>query len=175
MGVGDRFDTGDDDATGQGNGGRKSKSRKTTRKAARASAAPAAVSSTVADSPRRPSDRYADRTDSRDAALRALLDGLHDIEDGHFDVRLTPNGDPLMAEVVIAFNRVASRNESMVDEMQRVSNAVGREGLMKERAELPEGARGGWARGLAALNSLVTDLMQPTTEVARVIKRGRRR
>src|SRR6476620_11438270 len=58
----------------------------------------------------------------------------------------------------------------MVDEMQRISSAVGREGLMKERAELPEGARGGWARGLEALNSLVADLTQPTTEVARVIR-----
>ena len=120
MGVGDRFDAADDDSTSQGNGGRKSKSRKTTRKAARASAAPAALSSAGAEATRRPgdrsSDRYGDATDGREIALRALLDGLHDIEDGHFDVRLTPNGDPLMADVILAFNRVASRSESMIDE-----------------------------------------------------------
>ncbi|MFL5561610.1 MAG: HAMP domain-containing protein, partial [Gemmatimonadaceae bacterium] len=173
MGVGDRFDASDEDSSGQGNGGRKSGARKTTRKAARASAAPASIGSGAGDSSRRSGERYAengDGHDGRDSALRALLDALHDIEEGHFDVRLTPNGDPLMADVILAFNRVASRNESMVDEMERVSNAVGREGLMTERAGMTEGARGGWARGLSALNSLVADLTQPTTEVARVIR-----
>ncbi|HEX2781404.1 MAG TPA: HAMP domain-containing protein, partial [Gemmatimonadaceae bacterium] len=167
MGVGDRFDT-DQDSSSRGNGGRKSRARKTARKSARESAG--ASSTALVDTPRRPSDRYADRTDGRDMALRALLDGLHDVEEGNFDVRLTPNGDPLMADIVVAFNRVAARNESMIDELQRVSNAVGRQGMMNERAEMPEGARGGWARGLAALNSLVADLTQPTTEVARVIR-----
>ncbi len=170
MGVGDQFDAADGDSSGRSNGGRKSKTRKTTRKAERASAAPAALSTAHAESSGRSGDRYDDRGDGRDAALRALLDGLRDIEDGHFDVRLTPNGDPLVGEIMLAFNRVASRNESMIDEMQRVSTAVGREGQMTERAAMPEGARGGWARGLAALNTLVADLTQPTTEVARVIR-----
>ena len=106
MGVGDRFDASDEDSSSQGNGGRKSRTRKTTRKAARASAAPAAIGAGAVDVSRRSGERYAENGDGRDASLRALLDALHDIEEGHFDVRLTPNGDPLMAEVVLAFNRV---------------------------------------------------------------------
>ena len=165
MGVGDRFDPSDPDSpTPAGrNGGNRGKGRKA---ASRKSVAEA--STLTAERPR-PSDRFADRTDHQDRTLRALLDGLHELEHGNFEVRLTPNGDPLLAEVVTAFNRVAARKESMVDEITRVSNAVGREGRMNERASLPN-ASGGWARQISALNSLIIDLMAPTTEVARVIE-----
>ena len=164
MGVGDRFDTSDPDSPmpARGNGGRRGKGRKV------ASRKAVGAASTLTDEPR-PSDRYPDRTDDRDQTLRALLDGLRELEEGNFDVRLTPNGDPLLAEVVTAFNQVAARKEAMVDEITRVSTAVGREGRMNERASLPN-ARGGWARQISALNSLIIDLMAPTTEVARVIE-----
>ncbi|NUS97160.1 MAG: HAMP domain-containing protein, partial [Gemmatimonadaceae bacterium] len=75
-----------------------------------------------------------------------------------------------MADIVRAFNRVAAKQEAMVDEIERVANVVGRQGVMTERAQLPEGSRGGWAKKLEAVNSLIQDLMQPTTEVARVIR-----
>jgi CheY-like chemotaxis protein/signal transduction histidine kinase/HAMP domain-containing protein len=39
---------------------------------------------------------------------------------------------------------------------------------VRQRASLA-GARGGWAQSIDALNTLVTDLVQPTTEIARVI------
>src|SRR5262249_17559055 len=45
---------------------------------------------------------------------------------------------------------------------------VGREGRMTERAFVPN-ARGGSARKIEAINALIADLVQPTTEVARVI------
>jgi HAMP domain-containing protein/CheY-like chemotaxis protein/signal transduction histidine kinase len=108
------------------------------------------------------------RRSSRDKTLKQLLEGLRAIDVGDFRVRLTPNGDPLMAEVVEVFNSVASRHERLSDELRRVSFAVGREGNMRERLEFDE--TGSWAVMADSVNNLITDLVQPTTEVSRVIK-----
>src|ERR1700724_3779760 len=56
----------------------------------------------------------------------------------------------------------------MVREITRVEQAVRREGRMTERA-LVQSANGGWALILNSVNSLMGGLVQPTTEVARVI------
>ena len=45
---------------------------------------------------------------------------------------------------------------------------VGREGRMTERASLGE-VTGGWRTSVNSINSLIGDLVQPTTEVARVL------
>src|SRR6478672_6452383 len=74
-----------------------------------------------------------------------------------------------MADIVAAFNDVASRNERMAKELGRISDIVGRQGDMTARVSL-DGMTGGWADSAGALNSLVTDLVAPTSEVARVIK-----
>ena len=41
-----------------------------------------------------------------------FLQGLRALEAGDFDVRVSLNGDPLMAEISEAFNRIAEINES---------------------------------------------------------------
>ena len=103
------------------------------------------------------------------ADLNALLAGLRDLRSGDFAVRLPRSRDPLMADIVSTFNDVASRNERMAKELSRISDIVGRKGDMTARVSL-EGMTGGWADSAGALNSLVTDLVAPTSEVARVIK-----
>ena len=80
-----------------------------------------------------------------------------------------PIGDPLMAEVADIFNSVATKQARLADELDRVALSVGREGKMRDRATIGP-ASGLWAGSVDALNSLITDLVQPTTEVARVIK-----
>jgi HAMP domain-containing protein/CheY-like chemotaxis protein/signal transduction histidine kinase len=119
----------------------------------------------LADAPR----RGGKRSGSRDRALRQLLDGLRSVDAGDFSVRLDPNGDSLIAEVVEAFNRVAGKHQRLTDEMVRVSQSVGREGRMRDRVGLA-GASGAWAVSVDAMNNLITDLAQPTAEVARVIQ-----
>ncbi|MDF2775792.1 MAG: two-component hybrid sensor and regulator, partial [Geminicoccaceae bacterium] len=115
-------------------------------------------------------DRLPQREDAVSASdLQALLDGLRDLRAGEFGVRLARSSHPLMSDIAIAFNDVASRNERMTRELERVSDTVGRQGDMTARVSL-EGMTGGWAVGVGALNSLVTDLVTPTSEVARVIK-----
>ena len=105
----------------------------------------------------------------RERAIRRLLAGLRAVEAGDFTVRLDPLGDPLMAELAEVFNSVATKQARLADELNRVALSVGREGKMRDRATIGSAA-GLWAGSVDALNSLITDLVQPTSEVARVIK-----
>jgi hypothetical protein len=56
----------------------------------------------------------------------------------------------------------------MAGEIERVSTVVGKDGKITQRAVLA-GAVGAWARTIGSVNSLITDLAQPTAEVGRVI------
>ena len=115
---------------------------------------------------RRPSRRRS----ARPAELERLRDALAAMRDGDFSVRLeVDDGDELMTEIAAVFDEVASRNERLVNEITRIGTTVGREGDMGARAEIGD-AGGDWAVALRALNALVTGLVAPTTEVARVIK-----
>ena len=49
-----------------------------------------------------------------------------------------------------------------------MSETVGKEGRLKQRMSLP-GAIGGWAEQVDSINTLLDDLVRPTTEVARTI------
>jgi HAMP domain-containing protein/CheY-like chemotaxis protein/signal transduction histidine kinase len=100
--------------------------------------------------------------------LQDLLAAMRALEAGDFDVRLSLNGDPLMGEISDAFNRIASLNQRMTQEVVRVSTTVGREGQMADRASLGD-VTGGWDVTVDSINSLITDLLAPTTEVARVL------
>src|SRR5262249_11800295 len=53
-------------------------------------------------------------------------------------------------------------------ETARASLAVGREGRLRQRMSVP-GISGGWAEEIAALNTLIDDLVWPTTEITRAI------
>ncbi|MFL5576695.1 MAG: HAMP domain-containing protein, partial [Gemmatimonadaceae bacterium] len=105
----------------------------------------------------------------RQRELRRLLNGLRDLHAGDFSVRLELGSDPMLAEIAEAFNELAAREGAVTGEIVRVGTSVGREGQMTDRAMVGD-LTGGWARKLTSLNSLITDLATPTTEVARVIQ-----
>jgi signal transduction histidine kinase/CheY-like chemotaxis protein/HAMP domain-containing protein len=122
-------------------------------------------------SKKKPTETGADPWAEMLAALRA-------VEAGDFSVRLPVSkgrkqvAAQVPAEVASAFNAVAARNELLAHEMRRVEGVVGREGRMTERASLGgEGGAvsGGWAVCVGSINALIGDLVQPTTEVARVL------
>src|SRR5207253_1251821 len=58
--------------------------------------------------------------------------------------------------------------EESTEDLERISNAVGKEGRITQRMATPT-VTGGWAKRTEAVNSLISDLVQPTIEVARVI------
>ncbi|HEU4560030.1 MAG TPA: HAMP domain-containing protein [Longimicrobium sp.] len=100
--------------------------------------------------------------------LRRLLTGLRAVRAGDFSVRLPDSGDPLLGEIAVTFNDIVSRQERYASEVSRVAVTVGREGQATDRVSLGE-VSGGWASTVNSVNSLLTDLMQPTIEVARVL------
>jgi methyl-accepting chemotaxis protein len=101
--------------------------------------------------------------------LEALLLALRASERGDFSVRLEVGHDnSTLSQISDAFNGVVSMNERLTSEVVRLARVVGREGRMTERATIGE-ATGDWARNIGAINALIGDLVQPTTEVARVI------
>jgi len=101
--------------------------------------------------------------------LRELLEALVAAQHGDFAVRLPfTRGSGVMAEIARAFNSTTARNEALTNEIVRLERVVGREGRMTERASLGE-VSGSWATSVHSINALIGDLVQPTTEVARVL------
>ncbi|MCP3165340.1 HAMP domain-containing protein [Myxococcus sp. QH3KD-4-1] len=104
-----------------------------------------------------------------DDPMQTLLAALRAVQGGDFSVRLPDFSSlPVMDDISRVFNAVVSLNSSMTHEMVRVSRVVGREGRMGERVSLGD-VRGDWATGMNSINALIGDLVQPTTEVARVL------
>ena len=103
------------------------------------------------------------------ARLKQLLNALLAANQGDFGISLPVSGEGgMLDEISRAFNELNSRHEQMAQEILRVERVVGREGRMTERARWPARC-GGWQVKLDAINALIGDLVQPTTEVARVI------
>ncbi len=104
----------------------------------------------------------------RETDLRRLLAGMRDLKEGDFNVRLPVLDDPLLAEIADEFNGIAKLSTRMCDEMTRVSKTIGRQGQMNDRVSIGA-VTGGWRQTIDSVNTLITDLASPTTEIARVL------
>src|SRR5688572_19352583 len=97
-----------------------------------------------------------------------LLAALSSFRDGDFKTRL-PNGwTGVRGKIADAFNEVLAMSELRAREAARVSRVVGKEGSLRQRMAVT-GMTGGWADEIQALNTLMDDLVRPTTEVTRTI------
>ena len=101
-------------------------------------------------------------------ALEELVEALDAARRGDFSVRLSKRRKGVMGEVAAAYNELVATNERMTKELVRIARVIGREGRMTERASLP-GADGDWETSVDSINSLIDDLVRPTTEVGRVL------
>ncbi|MBV8071836.1 MAG: HAMP domain-containing protein, partial [Acidobacteriaceae bacterium] len=97
-----------------------------------------------------------------------VLAALVAFKKGDFSVRLPVNQVGLAGKIVDALNDIFELNQNMNVELARISTAVGKEGKIGQRASLASGA-GDWGSCVDSVNSLITDLVQPSTEIARVI------
>ena len=100
--------------------------------------------------------------------LHTLLTALMALRKGDASVRLPLHWPGMAGRVADAFNEVVEQNVAMADELSRLRQVVGRQGKLKQRASLRE-ARGFWGDSIESINSLIDDLVHPTSEVARVI------
>src|SRR5215469_15397866 len=105
-------------------------------------------------------------TDTIDA--NQVLSALIAFKKGDFSVRLPVNQVGLAGKIVDTLNEIFELNENMCDELARVSTAVGKEGKIGQRASLTA-AGGSWASSVSSVNSLISDLVQPSTQIARII------
>ncbi len=102
------------------------------------------------------------------AALKQILVVALAFRDGDFSARLPADWTGTEGRIAEAFNRTLSNQQRITQEITRLSSTVGKEGQLKQRMSLP-GAVGGWAVQTDALNTLLDDLVRPTTDVARTI------
>ena len=87
---------------------------------------------------------------------------------GDFSVRMPVDQVGMTGKVYDSLNHVIDLNQRMAKELARISAVVGKAGNVRQRASLPA-ASGEWLACIESVNTLVTDLVQPNTEVARVI------
>src|SRR5438132_705128 len=99
---------------------------------------------------------------------KQLLQVLTRYKRGDFTARVPVDRTGVAGKIYDTVNDIIEQNQKLAGELQRISNIVGKAGHMRQRASLA-GASGGWAQSIDALNTLVNDMAQPTTEVARVI------
>ena len=103
-----------------------------------------------------------------DADLKKLLRALQAVRDGDFTVRLAPDLTGLAGKIADTFNEMVGANERMAKELERVGQMVGKEG--KTRIRVANERRGGaWGEMESSVNTLIEDLLWPTTEVTRTI------
>ncbi|MGV3569419.1 MAG: HAMP domain-containing protein, partial [Ramlibacter sp.] len=99
---------------------------------------------------------------------RTLLANLSELKKGNPKAELPHDWTGLFGKVADAFNDVVAENVRISQELSRLSRVVGKEGKLKERAAMPS-ASGFWRDSAESINSLISDLVHPTSEVARVI------
>ena len=100
--------------------------------------------------------------------LEALIGALTALRKGDFSVRLPSTWIGLGGKVGDVFNDVMDQLEGMTNELDRISRVVGKDGKIKQRASVG-GLTGSWAGTIDSVNALVSDLVRPTSEMARVI------
>ncbi|SEM48148.1 GAF sensor hybrid histidine kinase [Stigmatella aurantiaca] len=99
---------------------------------------------------------------------RQLLRVLAAVQKGDFTVRMPVDTVGVAGKVADTLNDIIDLNERMAKEFERIGTMVGKEGRITQRATVAS-AVGSWADCVESVNMLVADLIQPTTEMGRVI------
>ena len=105
---------------------------------------------------------------TEEAQLRHLLGAMKAMRDGTFTRRLAPTGSGVLAELATFYDEIADRQLHLATELDRVRRLAGRDGRHGERLTNGVG-QGSWATSIEAANSLVTDLVRPAEDFARVV------
>jgi len=100
--------------------------------------------------------------------VKLLLTTLMALKKGDFSVRMPSDWTGVSGKIADTLNDIIETKQKMVETVTEVSRVVGREGHLTQRADLP-GVVGGWSTMISSVNTLIDDLVRPTTEMARVI------
>src|SRR6476660_9521280 len=99
---------------------------------------------------------------------RQLLDVLLQVRNGNFTARMPIDETGINGKVCDTLNEIIFLNQKMMQEFTAAGNTIGKKGKLTERIEAPS-AKGSWKDGIDSLNTLISDLVHPTIEIAHVI------
>src|SRR5688572_26479219 len=99
---------------------------------------------------------------------KTLLAALLAFRKGDFSARLPIELDGMDGKIADAFNDVIELKERLSKELERLGRVVGKEGKINQRASIGE-VTGAWQESVNSVNALISDLVHPTSETARVI------
>src|SRR6201996_1732174 len=106
----------------------------------------------------------APRTDD----MRDLLRAMEAMRAGDFSVRLSREREGVAGRIAVLFNEIVSANQNMAQQLERIGKAVGEQGRTRQRVKFGI-STAAWGDMETSVNSLIDDLVWPTTEVTRVI------
>jgi HAMP domain-containing protein/signal transduction histidine kinase/CheY-like chemotaxis protein len=117
-----------------------------------------------------PQDETGTNSDSTtsDVLDKELLRILIEVKNGNFDVRMPIDQVGISGKICDTLNEIIFMNQKMTQEFTRASNTIGKQGKLTHRIEVPF-AKGSWSTGVDSLNTLISDLVHPTIEIAGVI------
>ncbi len=99
---------------------------------------------------------------------KQLLKVLMEVKNGNFSVRMPIDEVGINGKICDTLNDIISLNERMMFEFTKAGNIIGKQGKLTQRIEVPN-AKGSWGTGVESLNTLISDLVHPTIEIAHVI------
>jgi HAMP domain-containing protein len=102
------------------------------------------------------------------ADLAELLGALQAMQAGDFTARLSSSRTGVMGKIADTFNEIVSTNQKMAQQLDHVGEVVGRQGKTRHRVKLGL-TKGAWGEMETSVNTLIDDLLWPTTEVTRAI------
>ena len=100
--------------------------------------------------------------------LGDILNVMVAYRNGDFTVRLPSTWTGVLGKMSDTMNDILAVSQRRAEETVRICRVVGKEGRLRQRLSVP-GVSGGWADEIDSLNTLIDDLVSPTTEVTRAV------
>src|SRR4029077_19517030 len=99
---------------------------------------------------------------------RRLLSSLKAFKRGDFSARLPEDWTGIGGKIADTFNDVIATSQRMARELERISRIVGKEGRITQLLSIGD-ISNCWSGSIGSVNTLIDDLVYPTSEMARVI------
>jgi HAMP domain-containing protein/signal transduction histidine kinase/DNA-binding response OmpR family regulator len=100
--------------------------------------------------------------------LHELLHAMQAMRLGDFSVRMPDDHTGLVGKIADTFNDIVAANERMAHQLEQVGQIVGREGKTRRRVKFAL-QHGAWGEMEGSVNTLIDDLLWPTTAVTHAI------
>jgi HAMP domain-containing protein/signal transduction histidine kinase/DNA-binding response OmpR family regulator len=98
-----------------------------------------------------------------------LLQVLSEVKNGNFSARMPVDNLGLTGKICDTVNEIITLNEMLVEELLLARNTIGKMGKLNHRVSMPRTAKGSWNSAVVSINTLISDLVHPTIEIANVI------